>query len=199
MIMKGVPGTENISYCNTDKVFKITKRIKGHQKFLGSSKTLIGALMIKDWCKANNWKRYSKSNTKSTEPYIRVRDKSSSDYKYSVAKVIDGKEWTFGSFPTLEEAIVRRDYCVKHNWSLDLIPKDPLRHITISVINNGKIRYDVRHKENGSTVSYGRFDTLRDAMHERDLCEANNWDSEVLCELDERENGKTIYLNKVMT
>lgn len=196
--MKNVPGTENVSYCKEDKNFRITKRINGNQKLLGSSKTLIGALMIKDWCKVNNWKKYPKRDSKSSEPYIRVRDKSSLGYKYSVAKVIDGTEYTFGSYPTLEGAIVRRDYCREHGWGLDLIQRDPLRHIQISVLNDGKLKYDVRHKENGSSVYYGRFDNFVDAMHERDLCEENNWDSEVLCNLDERLDGETIYLNRVM-
>lgn len=197
-IVKGIPGTENISYCKTDKVFKITKRINGNQNFLGSNKTLIGALMIKDWCKVNNWKKYPKSNTKSKEPYIRVRDKSSEGYRYSVAKVINGTEYTFGSYHRLEEAIVRRDYCVKNDWSFDLIPKDPFRFIEISLLSNGQLKYDVRHKENGSTIYYGRFDNFVDAMRERDLCEKYNWDSEVMCNLDERTNGEIIYLNRVI-
>ena len=35
-------GTEYVSFCNTDKVFKVTKRVNGVQKFLGSNKAF--------WC-----------------------------------------------------------------------------------------------------------------------------------------------------
>lgn len=185
--MKNIPGTENISFCKTDKRFKVHKRINGPQRFLGSSKTLIGALMIRDWCQNNNWQRYPKSNTKSHEPYIRVQEKSEWIYRYRVAKVINGHEYSFGSYPTLEEAISRREYCIKHNWSLDLIPQDPLRYIAI-IIRGNKIKYNIHYKKGDSSANYGLFDNLIEAMKERDLLEKCNWDYDLLCELDEQEN-----------
>lgn len=197
--MYGIHGTEYISFCNSDKVFKVSKRINGYQKFLGSSKTLIGALMIRDWCESNNWQKYPKSDTKSTEPYIRVQDKADPLYRYRVAKIIKGKEYSFGSFPTLEEAKKCRDNCIKHNWDLELIPKDPLRFIGFIIRKDGKIKYDVRHKENNSTIHYGLFDTIHEAMMERDLLEKHNWDTDVICEsLDLRTNNKTIFLGREM-
>lgn len=198
-IMKDIPGTENISYCNTHKVYKVSKRINGPQRFLGSSKTLIGALMIRDWCQAHDWKRYPKSDTKSTEAYIRIQEKADPLYRYRVAKVINGKEYSFGSFPTLKEAKECRDNCIKHNWDLELIPKDPLRFIGFNVRKDGKIKYDIYHKENGSSIHYGLFDTIHEAMQERDLLEKHNWDTDVICEaLDMRANNKTIFLGREM-
>ncbi|MBQ6098994.1 MAG: hypothetical protein IJI80_04440 [Methanobrevibacter sp.] len=195
--MKDVPGTENINWCKEDRNYRISKRINGTQKLIGSSKSLISALMIRDWSKANNWKRYPKRDTKSHEHYIRVNDKADPLYRYRVAKVINGKEYSFGSFPLLEEAIQCRDNCIKNNWSLDLIPVDPLRYIEF-IIRGGKIKYNIKHKENGSSVNYGLFNTIHEAMHERDLLEQCNWDFEVICNLDERINEETIYLSKVM-
>ena len=195
--MKNVPGTENISWCKGDCNFRIYKKIQGTQKLIGSSRSLISALMMRDWSKANNWERYPKPNTKSHEPYIRVNDKSDIFYRYRVAKVIDGSEYSFGSFPTLAEAIKCRDNCVKHNWSLDLLPVDPLRYIEF-LIKGNRIRYNIKHKENGSTVNYGLFNTIHEAMYERDLLEKYNWDYEIVCNLDERIGNETIYLNRKM-
>ena len=119
--------------------------------------------------------------------------------KYTVYKIINGSHVTFGSYPTLEEAIERRDYCIANNWSMDLIPKNPLRFINFIIRKDGKIKYNIKHKENGSTVNYGLFDTIHEAMHERDLLEECDWDSDVICEtLDEREGNITIYLGREM-
>ena len=193
--MKNVLGTECVSFCKTDNNFRVAKRINGFQKLLGSSKTLIGALMIRDWCEANNWQKYPKKDSKSTEAYIRKQEKADPLYRYRVAKVINGKEYSFGSFPTLKEAKECRDNCIKHNWDLELIPKNPLRFINFNVRKDGKIKYDIYHKENGSTIHYGVFDTIHEAMKERDLLEKHNWDTDVVCEsLDMRTNNKTIFL-----
>lgn len=196
--MKGVPGTENIAWIESEKKFIVSKRINGYQKFLGSHKSLICALMIRDYCKAHNWIKYPKSLNKTGEHHI-IQINKNPMKKYTVYKIIDGHHVTFGSYPTLKEAIEKRDYCIAHDWSLDLIQKNPLRFIDFLIRKDGKIKYNIYHKENGSTVNYGLFDTLHEAMYERDLLEACNWDSDVICEtLDERINGQTIYLNRVM-
>ena len=194
--MKGVPGTENISFCNTDKVFKVTKRFNGPQKFLGSSKTLIGALMIRDWCQVNNWEKYPKSDTKSTEPYIRVQEKADPIYRYRVAKVINGHEYSFGSFPTLKEAKECRNNCINHNWSLELLPSNPLRFIQFVLRKDGIIKYNIHRKEGNTSINYGLFDTVHEAMAERDLLEQCNWDYDAVCEsLDDTLDGRILFLN----
>ena len=53
--------------------------------------------MIRDWCQVNDWRQYSKSNTKSKEHYIRVNEDADVLYRYRVAKVINGHEYSFGS------------------------------------------------------------------------------------------------------
>lgn len=195
--MKNIPGTECIAWSKSEEKFIISKRINGYQKFLGSHKSLISALMIRDWCKAHNWRKYPKSKNKTGEPYIRQINKDPMQ-KYSVYKIIDGHYVTFGSYPTLKEAKKRRDECIAYNWNLNLIQKNPLRFIEFIIRKDGKIKYNIHHKENGSTVNYGLFDTIHEAMHERDLLEQCNWDSELICNLDERIDEETIYLGKVM-
>lgn len=196
--MKNVPGTECVAWIKSQKKFIVSKRINGHQKFLGSHKSLICALMIRDWCEAHNWLKYPKSKNKTGEHHILQINKDPMK-KYSVYKIIDGKHTTFGSYPTLKEAIERRDYCIENNWSLDLIPENPLRFIDFILRKDGKIKYNVRHKENGFTVNYGLFDTIHEAMAERDLLEECDWNIDVICEsLDMRENEKTIYLGREM-
>jgi len=198
-IVKGIPGTENIAWIKSEKKFIISKRINGRPKFLGSHKSLICALMIRDYCKAHNWSKYPKSKNKTGEHHIVQRNKDPFQ-KYTVYKIINGVHVTFGSYATLEEAITRRDECIKHNWDRDLlIPQDPFKYIDIVLNKDLTLKYTVRHKENNSTVNYGLFDNFTDAMYERDLLVANNWDSEVMCNLDERTNGEIIYLNRVMS
>lgn len=192
--MKNIPGTECVSYNKSENNFRVHKRINGIQRLIGSHKSLICALMIRDWSNANDWKKYPKSKNKTGEHHI-IQINKDPMKKYTVYKIIDGKHTTFGSYPTLEEAIKRRDECIQNNWSLDLIPPNPLRFIEFLLRKDGKIKYNIRHKENDSTVNYGIFDTLQEAMAERDLLEKHNWDIDVICEgLDMRENGKTIYL-----
>ena len=70
--MEGVPGTKYISYHKSDKRFSVQKSINGKVKSLGGYKTLIGALMIRDYCIANNWKPYPKHKPE-TEKYISYR------------------------------------------------------------------------------------------------------------------------------
>ena len=195
--MKNVPGTECISWIKSQKKFIVSKRINGYQKFLGSHKSLICALMIRDWCEAHNYEKYPKSLNKTGEHHI-IQINKDPMQKYTVYKIIDGHHVTFGSYPTLKEARNRRDECIAHDWGLNLIQKDPLRFIDFIIRKDGKIKYNVKHKENGSTVNYGLFDTIHEAMYERDLLEQYNWDFEVICNLDERMNEETIYLSKVM-
>ena len=194
--VRGVPHTENISWSTPEKKFIVSKKINGDQRFLGSHPSLICALMIKDWCKAHNWEKYPKSKNKTGEHHIRQVNK---DGSYSVYKIIDGKHVTFGSYSSLEKAIERRNECVLNEWSLDLIPTDPMRFISIVLLKNGQIKYNIHRKEGNTSYNYGLFDVLHKAMKERDLLEEHNWDYDVVCEsVDERENGLVIFNNRVM-
>ena len=42
--------------------YEIFKQLNGKWTYLGRGKTLIIALMKRDWCEANNWKPYAQSH-----------------------------------------------------------------------------------------------------------------------------------------
>ena len=86
----------------------------------------------------------------------------------------------------------------KPNRGLDLIPDDPLRFIEFRLRKDGVIKYNIHKKHGDTTVNYGRFDTIHEAMAERDLLEQYDWNYSIVCNLDERENNETIYLNQSM-
>ena len=114
--MRLISGTKHISCMRTtnNKIFYVVqKRICGQTKHFGMCRTLIGVLMMRDWCQANDWQQpYPKK--RSTEwKYIHKFNG-----KYKIQKVIDGKIEYFGSFNTLEDALKERDLLIKYNWNL---------------------------------------------------------------------------------
>ena len=97
------------------------------------------------------------------------------------------KQKHYGSFKDYNEAIRYRDKCVANNWD---IPKyeNPMKHIT----RNGK-GWQIQRDCNGKHEYYGQFSNLTDAMNERDLLVANDWDIEKVCELtDDTINGVSL-------
>ena len=111
--MKSIPGTEYIvSYTvNGYRYFRVQKRCNGNSRFYGQGRTLIEALMIRDYGIANDWKPFPTYNSKTQEPYIHVNRKS-----YSIVKQINGKLEYFGTFDKLEDAIKERDLLIACDW-----------------------------------------------------------------------------------
>ena len=85
--MKGIPGTKYVCYKKNDDRYIVSKSINGKTKHLGSSKTLIGALMMRDYSQANNWKPYPYSRGSTGEKYIAYRDNLG---VYEIVKNING-------------------------------------------------------------------------------------------------------------
>ena len=126
--MKNIPNTKGIAPSKDGYVIYTGRR------YLGYADTLIEALMMRDWCYNNNYKKYPK----------------------------------------------KPDTCTKEKY---IYPK-----------NNGK--YIIIKYFNKKLESFGVFDTLNEAIRERDLLIKCNWDYELVCEVDERINNKTIYLGE---
>lgn len=106
--MRGVPGTKYIKKHSIDG-YEIFKQLNGKWTYLGRGKTLIMALMKRDWCKANNWTPYP-SNFK----YIRKTRAGS----YEIIKRINGKTESYGTFKTLKEAQEEVELLKKYEWDL---------------------------------------------------------------------------------
>ena len=113
--MKSIPHTEMISKHNEG--FDVYNRTDGKRKYYAHCKTLIQALMIRDYGIANNWKPFPKIHTSKThEKYIHKRHRG-----YCIIKQIEGRLIYFGIYDKLEDAIAERDLLIKYNWDWDKI------------------------------------------------------------------------------
>ena len=113
-IMQGVPGTEQICKHKWGyQVYTDTRRTK--RRYYGFAKTLIQALMIRDYGKATNYAPFPKiHNSKTHEPYIHKAERG-----WMIVKSINGKMEYFGVFDRLEDAIAERDLLIKYGWNYD--------------------------------------------------------------------------------
>ena len=114
MNMKNIPGTEMISkHKNGYQIYTDTRSNK--RKYYAITKTLIQALMVRDYGIATNWMPFPKIHTSKThEPYIHKRERG-----YCIIKEIKGKLHYFGIFDKLEDAIDERDLLIEFDWDID--------------------------------------------------------------------------------
>lgn len=177
--MIGIPGTEYIHPHKTSGGYQITKRFGKSHKSMGYGKTLIEALVKRDWVIANNWKPYPRT-TITNEKHIRLVDNH-----YKVMKRIKGNYKTYGSFETLEEAVKYRDFIISKCWSTNYIYKNPMRHIYQNP--RGRRKWYIEKQVNGKLINFGSFESLEECQKERDLLEKLDWDLDVWCEHDSGE------------
>ncbi|MBR3213186.1 MAG: hypothetical protein IKF79_01605 [Methanosphaera sp.] len=116
--MREVIGTK---YITCSKIrgktwYPVQKRIDGKTCHFGTGRTLIEALMIRDWCVMNNWEKSYPMPHSTGEKYIRKLQ----GY-YCIQKIVNGKFEHFGSFKTLEDAVKERDLLIQCNWDFDAL------------------------------------------------------------------------------
>ena len=107
----------------------------------------------------------------------------------------DGKiiQKYFGTFTDYNEAIIHRDKCIVDNWDDSLKYENPMKHIT----RNHK-GWQIQRDYKGKHYYYGTFRNIIDAMNERDLLIANDWDLDKVVELtDDTIDGEQIFLRRV--
>ena len=85
----------------------------------------------------------------------------------------------WGSFPTLEEAILHKAYYLGKHWKVN-----PVFKAKRNIIKR-KGKYLVLKRIDGKTVSYGTFNDLKEAIHERNICESCDWDYDLICEWED--------------
>lgn len=112
--MYGVPGTKNINRAKDE--FTIIKRINGKPTYLGRGKTLIIALMKRDWCEAHNWQPYP-------IPRYCIRKTSAGTYNLTKKKRINGVSRAVycANFSTYEEAKEEAELFEKYDWDLEAV------------------------------------------------------------------------------
>ena len=180
--MRGITGTQNISFHPSTKQYSVQKRFNGINHYVGSFKTLIQALMARDWAVINNWQHYPRQTT-TGEKYI-TRANSGT---YCVTKKIKGKTKYYGGFKTLEEAVKYRDFIVSKGWSSNYKYENPMKGIVKT-----KYGYYVQCYVKQKHHYVGRFNTLENAIEVRDLFIKYEGDWDLICEHD---NGERAYLD----
>lgn len=98
---------------------------------------------------------------------------------FEIRKRIGGVLLYWGSFPTLEEAQLHKAYYLGKKWQVNPTFKAK-RHI-VKRNNN----YMILKTINGKTTSYGTFQNIEDAMHERDICIDSDWDFDRIVEYED--------------
>jgi hypothetical protein len=88
--------------------------------------------------------------------------------KYQISKYFNGKVYYYGTFHKLEDARKVRDVLEEVNWGL---PPLDMKHIQ----KEGDY-WRVRKISCGETVWDALYKTLEEAIGERDLLVANDWD-----------------------
>lgn len=116
-----------------------------------------------------------------------------SDGGYSIHKRVDGKLKYYAHGRTLIEILMKRDMLEANDWDKDKVAFIPSY---IYIIPNGS--FMIQKKINGKIYHFGTFKEYDDAVDERDLLKTNQWDWDLICEEDERDDGKIIFLNKLM-
>ncbi|MCR5027027.1 MAG: hypothetical protein K6A34_06270 [Methanobrevibacter sp.] len=112
--MYGIPGTKNIHRAYDE--FTIIKKINGKTIYLGRGKTLIIALMKRDWCEANNWKPYP------IQRYC-IRQTPYGTWNLTKKKRINGtsKAIYSANFSTYNEAKKEAELFEKYDWDLEAV------------------------------------------------------------------------------
>ena len=93
---------------------------------------------------------------------------------YQVGKKIEGKQYSFGTYSTIEEAIKVRDYFKENNWPIhERLKFSKTRFIQKTSAGNYMV---VKQNKYGEKRSFGVFKSLKEAEHQVRLCVRFNWD-----------------------
>jgi hypothetical protein len=122
-VKKGKTFTEKKSalpmYIHMNKLYyKIEKRIDGKKVFFGLFKSLEEALKHRNEIIESNWSidLIRKKKKGKLPANIRWSEKTK---RFELRKMIQGKTKYYGSYKTLEEAIIRRDDLISSNWVIE--------------------------------------------------------------------------------
>jgi len=163
--------------------YKIEKQINGERLYYGSFNSLEQAMQRRDFLEDHQWDIKYACKPK-CEKYIQ----KSVSGKYNVSKRINNNQIYYGTFNTLEEAREYRDFLEEHDWNPEyrkIVRKKrkhntPMKYIHYRKDKNNNPRYWIQKSVNGEILVFGTYDSLEDAMHERDFWESINWDMNLL-------------------
>ena len=177
-------GVKHVSYYNNS--YNIVKNVNGKNIRFGSFPTLEEAQRYVEYCKTHDWGHecvIKKNDTTPEKKYIASLPNGS----YQVGKNFGSKRISFGVFQSFEEAQKHRDFCVEHDWDINICRRlvCPHNHTLPKYISKYKNRYVIQKFKDYELVVRISFTNLEDAVKERDLLMECGWDENLLMELDE--------------
>ena len=181
--MRNVPFTKYVRFVNSKYMVAYGLYCYGYYD------TLIEALMTRDKMAAENY----------PEPKYKFIQKTGKSY--TIIKRVNGKQYSFGSYVRLSEALKMRDYFESEGWENCL--DERLVHSTPSHIrktDSGKYQIIKQYGNNNnrSRDSFGVFNSKKEAEIEVRKLRRYCWDIDALCDgIDERNNNEAItWLNR---
>ena len=104
--------------------------------------------------------------------------KNKKNGRFEIRKRVGGVLLYWGSFPTLEEAKMYRAYYMGKKWNVN-----PSFRANQYIRRQGD-KYLIIKPIQGKQEYFGSFDTLAEAQRERDICNACNWDYDLIVEME---------------
>lgn len=98
--------------------------------------------------------------------------------RYVIRKQINGKYQLFGRYDKLTDAQKVRDLLIELNWGCSQ-PKDPMRNIH-KYKRGDYERYILQKRRNREIIWNSSYETLEEAMSERDLLESVDWNVDLI-------------------
>ena len=177
-------------YHKKKKLYEVRKTINGIFHSFGYYHTEIEAQFIVEGLKKANWNPNNLTGdhkifwiTKNTpDPLKHVYPKK---YGYSIDRRVNGETIHYYSCKSLIQALMVRDLLIANDWDESVVPAIETRtnEYYIYPVTNGK-GYWIAKVVNGKREYFDCCNTLEQAIHERDLLIANDWDIERVCEND---------------
>lgn len=168
--------------------YEISKYKDGKSYSFGSYSALDEAVKWRDYFEGNDWPLNERFLHSSPKFIVEYKGKFKVEKAFGNNSKGERKRYSYGTFDTLEEAMLHRDKCIKSNWDESLRPYNPRKYI-----QKKKGRYWII-KDN---VSYGIFDNLEDALYERELLIKCDWSYDALESIDETRGKGIEWLTNV--
>jgi hypothetical protein len=114
--------------------------------------------------------------------------------QFEIQKQIDNKIYYYGSYPTIEEARIARNFFRDNGW-----PK----HFTLCYYSDYNFKYVylrstgsycIQKLVNGKIKFFGRYNSLNAALEERDFLIRNNWEYPDFESIDDTINNECVWL-----
>lgn len=158
--------------------YNIYKYIGKECYFYGKYKNIDEARQHRDFLVEHNWDIQYQIRPDKSMQYIRYLDG-----KYRIYKTINKTCHYYGTFNTIEEARAYRDFLIEHEWDIQYkkYTRGPQKS-THKYISHGKHdnKYHLSKTIHGVNTHFGSYNTLQEAVHERDFWISINWNIDLL-------------------